>query len=584
MGKTVAITGVNSYFASTLLPKLQADPDVDKIIGIDVTPWKGGFKKVEFHRVDTRDATMSSLLQGVDVLFHLAFVVAEIQDKQKTRDININGSKNVFQACVNNNIRKVIYTSSMTVYGSHRDNPIGFTEDSPLARNDDNYYNTSKVEVENFVADFFKGHPEITLTIVRAGLLVGPKINNMFSKLWSMKVTALPSGNVSHNQFIHEQDLGEALYLVYSRDVPGIYNVTADDAVPTRWCFKQAGAFVIFLPAPVLKVIANIAFKLRLFPASGGWVSVSRYTIFGLSTKFKQATGWRPRYSSAEAFLDYVQAKKRDAKDNPIQATLSWIFKSGPRTRPTMAVLHIFKLGKIPGLRRLIPWMNPDKNSMSYLPVNKSLGEVSNEALPVKALHDFIDQAEIHVIMDHCGCRLAHNCQNYTHDIGCLFMGKSALKIPHGVSRRVTRQQAHDHVERGIDAGLIPMTGKVRVDNFIFLTPDRSELLSVCFCCPCCCMMTAFKHIPGDYLDGIMPRVEGVRVEVTDACIGCGSCLAACGFGAIKIVNGRAVHDDHCRGCGRCVGFCPQEAIKITIDNPHVVEDIKKRIESYVNF
>ncbi len=584
MGKTVAITGVNSYFASTLLPRLQADPEVEKIIGIDVTPWKGGYRKVEFHRVDTRDAGIINILKDVDVLFHLAFVVGEIQDKEKTRDININGSKNVFQACVTNNIKKVIYTSSMTVYGAHKHNPLGFTEDSPLARNDDSYYNTSKVEVESFVTEFFQNHPEITLTVIRAGLLVGPKINNMFSRLWSMKVTALPWGNIAHNQFIHEQDLGEALYLVYQQDVPGIYNVTADDAVTTRWCFKQSKALVVPLPAPVLRVIADIAFKLRLFPAGGGWVSMSRYTIFGLSNKFKAATGWQPRYTSAEAFLDYRRAQQRDAKDNPIQATLSWVFKSGTRTRPTMAVLHIFRLGKIPGIRRLVPWMNPDKNSMSYLPVNKSLGEVSNQALPVQALHDFIDKATIHVIMDNCGCRLARDCQHYTHDVGCLFMGKSALQIPHGVSRRVTREQAHAHVERGIDAGLIPMTGKVRVDNFIFLTPDRSELLSVCFCCPCCCMMTAFKHIPGDYLNGIMQPVEGVRVEVTDACVGCGTCLDACGFRAISIVNGRAVHDEHCRGCGRCATYCPNQAVSVTIDNPQVVDDIKKRIESYVEF
>ncbi|MFP4444955.1 MAG: NAD-dependent epimerase/dehydratase family protein [Desulfosudaceae bacterium] len=583
MGKTVAITGVNSYFASTILPRLQADPEVDKIIGIDVTPWKGGYRKVNFHRLDIRSPEITRVLAGADVLFHLAYVVGEIQDKKKTRDININGSKNVFQACLANQIPQVIYASSTTVYGSHRDNLLGFTEDAPLAGNKDSYYNTSKVEVENFVAGFFADQADTILTILRTGLLVGPKIDNMFSRLWSMKITALPAGNISHNQFIHEEDLGEALYLAWQQALPGVYNVATDDAVSTRWCFRQAGARVVSLPAPLLKIVADIAFKLRLFPASGGWVSLSRYTIFARSDRFKAATGWQPRYSSRQAFFDYLKARERD-KDNIIQAILSWIFKSGPRTRPTMEVLHIFKLGKIPGLRRLIPWMNPAKNSITYLPVNQSLGEVSNEALPVQVLHDFIEQASIHVIMDKCGCRLGRQCENYTHDIGCLFMGDSALKIPHGVSRRVTREQAHAHVERAIDAGLVPMTGKVRVDNFIFLTPDRSQLLSVCFCCPCCCMMTAFRHMPGDYLDGLMPAVEGVRVEVLDNCVGCGTCLDACGFGAIQIVDGRAVHDDHCRGCGRCVTYCPHEAVTIRIDNPHAVDDVKKRIEAYVEF
>jgi nucleoside-diphosphate-sugar epimerase len=119
MGKTVAITGVNGYFASTILPRLQADPRVEQIIGVDVSPWKGGFDKVRFHKADIRSDGIAEILSGVDVLYHLAFIVGEIQDKDRTHDINVNGSKNVFAACARNSVKKVIYTSSMTVYGSH---------------------------------------------------------------------------------------------------------------------------------------------------------------------------------------------------------------------------------------------------------------------------------------------------------------------------------------------------------------------------------------------------------------------------------------------------------------------------------
>ena len=130
MGKKVAITGVTSYFASTLLPKLQADNDVEEIIGIDTRPWTGGYNKVTFYREDIRSDKMVSLLQGVDTVYHLAYIVGEIQDKQQTLDININGSKNVFQACAKNKVKKVVYTSSMTTYGSHKNNILGFKEDA----------------------------------------------------------------------------------------------------------------------------------------------------------------------------------------------------------------------------------------------------------------------------------------------------------------------------------------------------------------------------------------------------------------------------------------------------------------------
>jgi UDP-glucose 4-epimerase len=589
MGKTVAITGINSYFASTVLPKLEADPEIDKIIGIDVSPWEGGFDKVDFYKEDIRSTRLIDILKGVDVLYHLAFIVGEIRDKNKTNDININGSKNVFTACAQNKVNKVIYTSSMTVYGSHKDNPIGFKEDSPFAANDDSYYNTAKVQVENFVSEYFKDHPEITLTILRAALLVGPNMNtnNMFSKLWSMPVSALSMGCNSHNQLIHEEDLGEALYLSYKKDLPGIYNVGADDAVPTRWCFKAAGVAIVPLPSFLLKFVANVGFRLRLFPASQGWASLSEYTIYAISHKFKKACGWEPKYSSKEAFLDYLKGRGRDKdrSDDLYHAFLSWGSRKGTLMKQFLKGIHaVFMLGKIPGIRNIHPWMTPEKNSMSYLPVNESLRQEENTILPPQVVLDFIEQASIHVIMDTCGCRTAHQCKNFTNHIGCMFMGESALEMPVGASRRVTKEQALQHVQRAAKLGLIPMTGKVRVDNFLMMTPDINKLLTVCFCCHCCCMMSYFKNIPPNQLDQVLMPIEGLVVEVTDGCMGCGTCLEYCVFDAISVKDGVAMHSSRCRGCGRCERYCPNNAVSISINNPNFREDAERRIKSYVEF
>jgi UDP-glucose 4-epimerase len=596
MGKIVAVTGVNSYFASTILQKLEADSSIDKILGIDVTPWKGGYSKVEFHKEDVRSKKLTDIFRGVDVVFHFAFVVGEIKDKQKIHDININGSRNVFAACVHNNVQKIIYASSITVYGSYEDTPLGLTEEYPLNPNPDSYYNSSKVEVENFVVEYFKDYPNIVLTVMRAGLLCGPKINNMFSKLWSMKIGSLPMGSKAYLQLIHEEDLGDAMYLAYVKNIPGVYNVAADDAVSSRWCFKKAGVFMIPLPMLLLKPIADLSFKLKLFPAGGGWAKLSQHTIFTICDKFKKATGWRPRYTSVETYEHYLKSRVRDAKDNLIQSILSWVFKSGIRIRPTMAVLHIFKLGKIKSFRNKHPWMNPEKNSMTYLPIsyrppqktiniqiNETAGNPVSEILPPQIVHDFIEKANFLVIMDHCGCRLAGQCKHFTADVGCLFMGETALKLPHGVSRRVSREKAHRHVDRAIGVGLVPIVGKIRVDNFIFLTPDTQKLLSVCFCCHCCCMMGAFKHIPAEHLDQVMTPLEGARVEVSDACIGCGTCIETCIFEAIHIAGGRAVHNRQCRACGRCVTYCPHHAVTISIDNIQTFKnEVEQRIEAYL--
>lgn len=597
MGKKVAITGVTSYFALTLLPLLQADPDVEEIIGIGRRPWTGGFDKLTYYREDIRSKKIFELFKGVDTVYHLAFIVGEIHDKGKTLDININGSKNVFQACAENKVKKVIYTSSMTAYGSHSDNILGFKEDSDLKRNEDNYYNSSKIDVENFVTNFFKDYPQITLTILRAGLLVGPNINNMFSDLWSMKISALPAGRTTHNQMISEEDLGEAMYLPFVKNLPGIYNVAADDAVSTRWCFKATGAFVIPLPIFILKLVANIAFRLHLFPASEGWVSLSEYTIFCNTEKFKKAADWQPKHGSKEAFMQFVESKKRDAKDTPKQAFLTFLYTTPWLTKLSLQGLNalFYAIEKTPFLRNIIPITDPKKNNMTYLPTNKNivdktpkivevnqnLGETVNEILPQQVLDDMIDTYSFHIIMDTCICRTGYQCKNFTNEVGCMFMGETAKKLPPGLGRKVTREQAHAHVKRAVGLGLIPMTGKVNVDNLGFLTPDTKELFSVCFCCHCCCMMGYYKHSP-EHQKKLFKPVEGLYVRVNQNCVGCGTCIETCIFDNIVIQNGAALHLDHCVGCGRCKTTCPNNAVDISVNNPNYVEDVKNRLKSFI--
>ncbi len=586
MGKTVAVTGINSYFASTVLPKLQADPEIDKIVGIDVTPWKGGYNKVVFHKIDIRNQEIFSILQGVEVVYHLAFVVGEIQDKEKTFDININGSRNVFSACKKNKIKKVIYSSSATVYGSHENNPDVFYETSPLAKNEDNYYNSSKVEVENFVTGFFKDSPDIILTVLRVALLFGPNINNMFSALFSLPVSMLPPGcSNSSNQYIHEEDLGEALYLAHKKDIPGTYNVGADDSLGLLPANKLAHVKIIPTPVLPLKIIAGIAFKIGLFPAGSGWVSMAKHPIFINSDKFKIATGWKPKYNSEETFRSFLKGRERDRKDGLFYTALAVGFRQSTLLVPFFKVLDfIFRLGKVPWLRTRLSWINPEKNSMTYLPVNQSLKKEADTVLPPQILFDFIDSASVFFLLDSCGCRRAHKCQNFTSDAGCLFLGPSALELPAGIGHLITKEKAREHAEKAIDLGLVPLTGKVRVDNSLFFVKDKQQLLTICFCCHCCCMMGSLKHTPGKQLDDVMTHVEGLSIEVTDACTGCGTCIETCIFNAITIENGQAVHTGQCRGCGRCERYCPNKAITISVDNPQFIEDVKKRIETYVDF
>ena len=79
--------------------------------------------------------------------------------------------------------------------------------------------------------------------------------------------------------------------------------------------------------------------------------------------------------------------------------------------------------------------------------------------------------------------------------------------------------------------------------------------------------------------------MPGVDVKVTDACVGCGTCMEenVCFVDAITLVDGKAVISEECRGCGRCVEVCPNDAIELIIDKDKFIEDSITRVSSVVD-
>ncbi len=268
---------------------------------------------------------------------------------------------------------------------------------------------------------------------------------------------------------------------------------------------------------------------------------------------------------------------------NDIAIPILYVYR--PILRLLLALIDgVFKIdSKLPWIREKFPWTDRKKSSMSYLPINENI-KTESEVVPKDILIEIIESASHHVIMSKCACRTGKQCENHTEDIGCMFMGESALDMPSTLLRRVTKEEAVAHALKAIDDKLIPMIGKVRFDNDAYLIRDREQLLSLCFCCSCCCMMRGFRYLPAEHMDNLMTPLEGVKVEVSEDCIGCGVCEEHCGFDAISIHDGASIHGDKCRQCGRCVHYCPNDAMTVSIENPNLKDALVGRLKSYVDW
>jgi ferredoxin len=213
----------------------------------------------------------------------------------------------------------------------------------------------------------------------------------------------------------------------------------------------------------------------------------------------------------------------------------------------------------------------PDR--VTRIPVGRTIEPPDNTVLPSALVHHFIDLAKYHWLMDTCICRRANGCQDYPIDLGCLFLGEAVLDINSGLGHLVSKTEAHEHVRRCRDAGLVHAIGRNKIDTIWLGARAGHKLLTICNCCPCCCLWRIAPDLH-PRIGNKITRMPGVTVTVTDLCVGCGMCSSpeVCFVGAIQLREGRAVISDDCRGCGRCAEICPIEAIHLAVHDPGFVQ------------
>jgi len=200
------------------------------------------------------------------------------------------------------------------------------------------------------------------------------------------------------------------------------------------------------------------------------------------------------------------------------------------------------RLAGLPGARRLTGWaLGPRFANFSYVPVCENIELPPGTAAPLAIMEHFIEQACHHVILPRCICRDINGCRDYDHSVGCIFMGEASRGIDPRVGRHVSKDEALAHLRRGFGTGLTPMLGKLKLDAVALGIGPLNRMMSICQCCPCCCMF-GFGRYAGREARDFFVRLPGIRVEVDETvCDGCGECVPKCLWGQVSLDGGRAV-------------------------------------------
>jgi len=329
---TVAVTGATGDIGRPLLRALDRSRDVGRVVAMARRPYDpvaDGLRKVTFRQGDvTNRADVDALVAGADAVVHLAFVIVAGSDASE--QVNLAGSRNVFQAAVEAGVPRLVYASSVAAYGFHEDNPSPLTEDVPTRGTERHPYSHHKAEVEALLREQTAGQA-IDTYVVRPCIVAGPDalmlieeipyvrlghklpgaVRALFDSVPILK-PVLPDPGVPF-QLIHHDDVATALRAaVLGKGPPGVYNLAASGEVTMSDLADALGWYSIPVPELAVDAVAEIVARLPFVPDEATWIEAVRTPVLMSAAKARRELHWRPRHNAQATLRATVAAARED--------------------------------------------------------------------------------------------------------------------------------------------------------------------------------------------------------------------------------------------------------------------------------
>lgn len=309
----VLVTGAAGHLGSQVVKRLAADERVEEVIGLDV-------RDVEApagadHRVmDVRDVVLRDLVRAerIDRVIHLAAVVAPQPHHSRAflHSVDVEGTRNVVEACVAGGIRHLTVTSSGAAYGHHPDNPVPLTEDHPLRGNPGIPYSDHKRQVEELAARAREEHPHLAQLVLRPGTILGEGMESPFTRLFERRVVVGVAGAEIPFVFCWDTDVVEVAVTGALELREGIYNIAGDGAIPLREVAAVVGRPYLPLPAWLLRAglrLGRVAGRTGLGPEQ---VDLLRYRPVLSNRRLAADFPGLPTRTSREALEEWAASRR----------------------------------------------------------------------------------------------------------------------------------------------------------------------------------------------------------------------------------------------------------------------------------
>jgi UDP-glucose 4-epimerase len=331
-GLRVAVTGPTGEIGQAVVDALERSRDVGSILGMARRPFDAtarGWKKVSYRRGDVLDRdAVDALVRDADVVVHLAFMI--MGGAKESREVNLVGSRNVFEATVAAGAQRLVYASSVAAYGFHRENPQPLTEEVPARGTAAHYYSAQKAEVEALLARTVAG-ARTAGYVFRPCIVAGPHAPLLIDSLPYTQISerlpgavlsllegvpilkpVLPDPGVPF-QLVHHDDVASAMRAaVLGRGSPGAYNLAASGELTIKLLADELGWYSIPVPELAVDAVADMIARLGFLPAQAQWIAAFREPVLMSASKARRELGWRPKHDALQTLRETIRATRLD--------------------------------------------------------------------------------------------------------------------------------------------------------------------------------------------------------------------------------------------------------------------------------
>ncbi len=317
--RCVLVTGGGGYLGRQVVAALAEQLASDaqrRVVSLDVrdVPAADRVLGVHYAAADIRDPGLAALLSEhrIDTVVHLAAIVTPggKSNREFEYQVDVEGTRNVLQACVAAGVRHVVISSSGAAYGYHADNPAWLTETDAIRGNHEFAYSWHKRLVEEMLADYRARQPQLRQTTLRIGTILGATVNNQITALFDKPRPLAIAGSDSPFVFIWDQDVVGAIGHALAGAKPGIYNVAGDGALTIHQIAAAMGKRCRVLPAWLLQAALAVGKALGATQYGPEQLRFLRYRPVLDNRRLKEEFGYRPRKTSAEVFAFWWAARQ----------------------------------------------------------------------------------------------------------------------------------------------------------------------------------------------------------------------------------------------------------------------------------